>query len=158
MSEKIDRLDQKILHILSADCRTPIHRIGEQIGLSTSACHRRIRSLEERGVIDGYSAVINPKAIGRQMVAFVEISLAQQTEAVLSTFEQAVARAPEILECHLMSGQADYLIRIAVADPADYERVHRTCLTALPGVSRIHSSFALRQVQEFRGYVPAQTS
>lgn len=152
MSESLDRLDRKILAALSRDCRASIADIGTRVGLSTSACHRRIKLLEEAGVITGYVATLDPGALGRGMEAFVEISLAEQSDAVLTAFERAIENTPEILECHLMSGRADYLLRLAVADPADYERIHRRTLSSLPGVSRIYSSFSLKTIRPFRGY------
>ena len=155
MSHQLDTLDKRILALLSRDCRMSIAEIGQRVGLSTSACHRRIKLMEESGVIAGYSARLDPKALGRGMEAFVEVSLAEQSVAVLTAFEAAIEKTPEILECHLMSGRADYLLRLAVADPADYERIHRQTLSSLPGVSRIYSSFSLKTIRPFRGYAPA---
>ena len=120
--------------------------LAEKIGLSPSACLRRVRALEESGVIDSYVALLDQSRIGRSLEIFVEISLTAQTSEALSRFEDAVARSQEIMECHLMAGDADYLLRIAAADPVDFERIHRDHLTRLPGVSRMRSSFAIRTV------------
>ncbi len=156
-SEALDRIDRKILAELSRDCRASIAEIGARVGLSTSACHRRIKLLEEAGVVTGYVATLDPVALGRGMEAFVEVSLTEQSVAVLTAFEAAIAKTPEVLECHLMSGRADYLLRLAVADPADYERIHRKTLASLPGVSRIYSSFSLKTIRPFSGYAVPDT-
>ena len=152
----MDRIDRTILSSLQADSRQPVAQIADTAGLSPSACHRRIKLLEEAGVIDGYTARLNREALGLAVEFFVEISLQSQTEEALEKFEQAVRDVPEILECHLMGGQFDYLLRIAAADAQDYERIHRTRITRLPGVARIQSSLSLRNVKRWRGY-PAGT-
>lgn len=151
-SHELDSIDRKILRELTRDCRTPVAEIGSRVGLSASACHRRIKLMEAAGVVTAYVATLNPAALGQGMEAFVEVSLTEQSVAVLTAFETAIARTPEVLECHLMSGRADYILRLAVADPADYERIHRSILSALPGVSRIYSSFSLKTIRPFRGY------
>tara|TARA_Y100001933_G_scaffold263302_1_gene324182 strand:+ start:1267 stop:1737 length:471 start_codon:yes stop_codon:yes gene_type:complete len=141
-----DRIDRRILNELQRDGRIANADLAEKIGLSPSACLRRVRALEESGVIDSYVALLDQSRIGRSLEIFVEISLTAQTSEALSRFEDAVARSQEIMECHLMAGDADYLLRIAAADPVDFERIHRDHLTRLPGVSRMRSSFAIRTV------------
>ncbi|MCW2310129.1 Lrp/AsnC family transcriptional regulator [Rhodobium gokarnense] len=150
--DSLDRADRKILAILQTNCRISIAEIAEEIGLSPSACHRRIKLLEEAGIVESYVARLSPQALGFSMVVFVEISLSSQSEAALSKFEAAIDAAPEILECHLMAGPADYLIRVAAKDPADYERIHRELIARLPGVARVQSNFSLRTVRAWRGY------
>ena len=150
--EFLDDIDRRILKSLQQDSRRPIAELAEAVGLSASACHRRIKLLEGRGVIASYGATLSRLALGYATEFFVEISLLSQTEDALTRFEQAVVRVPEILECHLMSGQADYLLRIAATDASDYERIHRTRIAKLPGVSRIVSSLALRTVKSWTGY------
>jgi len=122
------------------------NELADRIGLSPSACLRRVRRLEADGVIDHYAALVNPSAIGRGTTVFVEISLVSQEESKLDAFEAAVATSPSVMACHLMAGNADYIVQVACADVADYERIHRTHLAKLPGVTRIRSSFSLRTV------------
>lgn len=141
-----DRIDRRILAELQTNGRIANAELADKVGLSPSACLRRVRALEESGVIERYVALLDQGLIGRSLDIFVEISLHSQSSEVLSRFEEAVARSPEIMECHLMAGDADYLLRIAAADPVDFERIHRDHLTKLPGVSRMRSSFAIRTV------------
>jgi Lrp/AsnC family transcriptional regulator, leucine-responsive regulatory protein len=151
-SEKLDEIDRRLLAGLQRDSRQPIAALAAAAGLSPSACHRRIKLLEERGVIASYGATLDRAALGYSIELFVELSLLSQTEDALTRFEQAVLRVPEILECHLMSGEADYLLRIVAHDAQDYERIHRTRIARLPGVARIVSSLALRTVKSWSGY------
>ena len=151
-SEQFDKTDKIILRELQLDCRQSVADLAAKAGLSASACHRRVKLLEERGVIDGYGAGLNRGALGLANEFFVEVSLAAQTDTAFEKFEAAVSRVPEIIECHLMSGQFDYLLRIAAADAADYERIHRSRISRLPGVQRIQSSLALRTVKRWAGY------
>lgn len=148
----MDRFDIALLEALQSDSRRSMNELGEQIGLSSSACHRRIRALEDAGMIEGYAARLDPAALGLTLQAFVEISLTSQSREVMERFESAVAGFPEILECHLMAGQADYLLRVAAADLKGFDAVHRDCLARLPGVSAIRTSFAIRRIRDWRGY------
>ncbi len=150
--QKTDKVDNIILFELQRDCRLPVADLAARAGLSPSACHRRMKLLEQRGAISGYGANLNGRALGYSIEFFVEVSLAAQTEEAFEHFESAVARVPEILECHLMSGQFDYLLRIAAADAADYERIHRQRISRLPGIQRIQSALALRTVKAWSGY------
>ena len=143
---KLDPLDRKILAVLQEEGRIANADLAVKVGLSASATLRRMRALEEAGVIEKYVALLNQRKIGRRMDIFVEISLSSQSEEVLENFERAVARSSEILECFLMAGDADYLLRLAAADPTDFERIHRDQLARLPGVLRMKSSFAIRPV------------
>ncbi|WP_067217190.1 Lrp/AsnC family transcriptional regulator [Stappia indica] len=149
---RLDRIDRHILALLQVDGRIANADLAEAVGLSASACLRRVRMLEESGVIDRYVALLDQARIGRRMNIFVEISLTSQSNDVLTRFEQAVARSPEIMECHLMAGDADYLLRITAADPTDFERIHRDHLARLPGVSRMRSSFAIRTITRSTAY------
>ena len=149
----MDRIDQRLLMALQEDSRQPVAELSEKVALSPSACHRRIKLLEEKGIIQGYGARVDGKKIGYSIEFFIEVSLASQREESLSAFESAVKRIPEILECLLMTGQADYILRVAASDTADYERFHRGRLAQLPGVSRIRSSLVLRTVSRRTGYV-----
>jgi len=148
----MDRADAALLQALQADSSRPLADLAEQVGLSPSACHRRVRALEERGLIAGYMARLDPRRLGLMVEVFVEITLTSQSREAMDRFEQAVASFDDILECHLMSGQADYLLRVAAADLDHYDRIHRNCLARLPGVSAMHSSFAIRRIKRMAGY------
>ncbi|NVK33078.1 MAG: Lrp/AsnC family transcriptional regulator [Rhodobacteraceae bacterium] len=143
---KLDPIDQKILNVLQNDGRIPNAELADKVGLSPSACLRRLRALEDSGIIDKYVALLNQRKLGRRMDIFVEISLFGQSNELLEAFEKAVARSAEIMECYLMAGESDFLLRLTAADPADFERIHRDHLAKLPGVSRMKSSFAIRSV------------
>jgi DNA-binding Lrp family transcriptional regulator len=144
---KLDPIDRAILDTLQRDGRISNVRLAEQVHLSESACLRRTRMLEEAGVISHYKAVVNPRAVGLPDNVFVSIALLRQDQPDLEAFERAVCDVPEVLECYLMTGEFDYLLRVVVAGASDYERIHRSRLTSLPGVARVQSSFALRVVQ-----------
>jgi DNA-binding Lrp family transcriptional regulator len=148
----MDRIDHKLLHLLQSTGPRPVAELGPLVGLSPSACHRRIRALEASGVIAGYTARINPRAIGLGLDVFVDISLTSQSEEALTAFETAVRSFAEILECQLLSGTSDYRLRVAARDVADFDRLHRQCLARLPGVAAMHSAFALRTIKPFEGY------
>ena len=150
--EKLDKIDKTILIELQRKATMPIAELAEKAGLSASSCHRRVKLLEKAGVITGYAATLDGKALGLNNEFFVEVTLGSQTEEAFEKFEKAVQRVPEILECHLMSGQFDYLLRVAAADAADYERIHRTKHSRLPGLQRLQSSLALRAIKSWSGY------
>ena len=145
---KLDRTDRTILAELQRDGRLTNRELAEKVHLSESACLRRVRSLEEAGVIDRYAALVSQTKVGLPGNVFVSITLNRQEQADLAAFEEAVRRVPEVMECYLMTGQQDYLLRVVVTDPADFERLHSQHLTRLPGVARVQSSFALRTVRK----------
>lgn len=153
--EKMDRTDAALLRALQEDGRATAGELGERVGLSVSAVHRRVRALEEDGTIQRYAAVLDPKPLGYTHDFYVEIALQSQTETTMEAFEAAVRNSPDIVECHLLTGAFDYLLRIATRGPEDYERVHRHALSALPGVMRMQSSLVLRTVRPWEGYVVA---
>lgn len=148
----MDMMDARILAILQSDGRASAAEIGERIGLSVSATHRRIKLLEEAGAIERYAAVLSRKALGYTTDFYVEIALQSQSEDTLEAFEAAVRRSPDIVECHLLTGAFDYLLRIVTRGPEDYERVHRQSLSTLPGVMRMQSSLVLRTLRQWEGY------
>ncbi|WP_298189825.1 Lrp/AsnC family transcriptional regulator [Novosphingobium sp.] len=148
----MDRTDAALIDALQNDSARPIAALAEAVALSPSACHRRIRALEEAGVISGYAARIDPRRIGLAVEVFVEITLTSQSREAMDRFERAVADFDDILECHLMSGGADYLLRVAATDLDQYDHIHRDCLARLPGVSSMRSSFSLRRIKRFAGY------
>ena len=143
---KIDKTDRTILNALQLDGRLSNVNLSQQVNLSESACLRRVKLLESAGVVERYSMLVNQAAVGLPGNVFVEISLAQQQQDELDIFEERVLNIPEVMECYLMSGDYDYLLRVVVANASDYERIHHQHLTRLPGVARVRSSFALRTV------------
>ncbi len=142
---KIDKIDTAILDTLQKEGKLSNVELSAIVGLSESACLRRVKALHEKGVILNYAAHLDASAIGLPGTVFVRVSLEKQQEEKLNTFENAVKHVPEVMECYLMGGDVDYMIRVVVKDAPDYERVHNI-LTRLPGVDRVHSSFALRTV------------
>jgi DNA-binding Lrp family transcriptional regulator len=134
--------------VLQADGRISNVELAERISLSESATLRRVRALEEMGLIEGYTARINQARAGLPGNVFINITLQRQDQQDLEAFEEAVQQVPEVMECYLMTGNFDYLLRVVVADTADFERIHSQKLTRLPGVSRVQSSFALRTVRK----------
>lgn len=120
--------------------------LAERIGLSQSACSRRLDNLEKSGAIKGYHARLSNAAMGYGMTAIVHISLSGQFEKSLAEFEAAIKHCPNVLSCHLMTGEYDYVLRIAARDLADYERIHKEWLSAMPHVTKINSAFALREI------------
>ncbi|GGD97030.1 MULTISPECIES: Lrp/AsnC family transcriptional regulator [Rhizobium] len=142
----LDTIDLAILKVLQADARITNAELAERIGLSPSACSRRLDILERSGVIDGYHARLSHKALDYKMIAIVHISLSGQFAKTLAEFEAAVKLCPNVLVCYLMSGEYDYILRVAARDLEDYERIHRDWLSALPHVVKINSSFALREI------------
>lgn len=145
---KLDRFDRSILQVLQHDGRIANSALAERVNMSESASLRRVRALEESGLIEGYTAILNQQKAGCPVNVFVNITLDRQDETELRKFEDAVRKIPEVMECYLMTGDYDYLVRVVVADTADFERLHSKHLTRLPGVARVHSSFALRTVQK----------
>ena len=143
---KIDKTDRAILNALQLDGRLSNVNLSQQVNLSESACLRRVKLLENAGVVERYSMLVNQAAVGLPGNVFVEISLAQQQQDELDIFEERVLNIPEVMECYLMSGDYDSLLRVVVANASDYERIHHQHLTRLPGVARVRSSFALRTV------------
>ena len=148
----MDLFDRHILSELQINSNRPIVDIAATVNLSLSACHRRIKNLEENGVIAGYAARLNKKALGLVMDVFVEISLISQSQESLEAFEKAVITYSEILECHLTTGNADYIIRVAAKDVTDFDRIHRHCLAKLPHVASMRSTFTLRSIKPWTGY------
>ena len=144
---EIDKIDRAILRVLQKDGRVPNVQLADQVGLSESACLRRVRLLEQSGIIDRYVMLINQAAVGKPGNVFVRVTLEGQQKEKLQQFEKVVAAVPEVMECYLMSGDFDYLLRVIIKDNSDYMRVHDK-LTGLPGVLRVQSSFALRTVRK----------
>ncbi len=143
---QLDATDRRILRLLQKDSRITNAELAEKANLSASACHRRVAWLEAEGIIAAYVALLDARKLGRPTTVYVEIALQSQAEDVLDAFEREVARVPDLLECHLMAGSADYLLKIMAEDTEDFARIHRQFLSRLPGVRQMQSSFALRTV------------
>ncbi|SIO43639.1 transcriptional regulator, AsnC family [Rhodovulum sp. ES.010] len=143
---QLDDMDRRLLRELQKRGRISNADLSERVNLSPSACHRRVSRLERAGFIRGYVALLDARKVGRPTTVFVEITLSGQADEVLEAFEKAVARVPDVMECHLMAGSADYLLKVVAEDSEDFARIHRQYLTRLPGVTRMQSSFALRTV------------
>lgn len=142
----LDATDRRILTALQRRGRMSNAELSETVNLSASACHRRVQRLEEEGYIRDYVALLNARKLGVPTTVFVEITLQGQTDEVLDAFERAVARIPDVLECHLMAGTADYILKVVAGSTDDFARIHRQHLARLPGVAQMQSSFALRTV------------
>ena len=143
----MDSIDRKILTLLQQDARMTVQEIADRVSLSASPCHRRIKMLEEKGVIERYVAIVNQRAVGLPVSVFITIKLERQKEADLERLARAFASWTEVLECYLMTGQQDYLLRVVVADLDAYDRFLKLKLTKLDGIASIESSFALNQVK-----------
>jgi DNA-binding Lrp family transcriptional regulator len=142
----LDETDRRILKALQRKGRISNADLSEQVNLSASACHRRVQRLEADGYVRDYVALLDARKMGLPTTVFVEITLSGQADEVLDAFETAVARVPDVLECHLMAGTADYILKIVAEDTEDFARIHRQYLARLPGVAQMQSSFALRTV------------
>ena len=144
---ELDAIDRRILAALQENARIANTELAAAVGLSPAPCLRRVRALEEDGVIRKHVSLVNPGAVGLPVSVFVSISLERQVEEALKRFERVIRARPEVMECYLMTGDADYLLRVVCADLAAYERFVLDHLTKVPGVSSIRSSFALKQVK-----------
>lgn len=146
-ARELDEIDRRILARLQEDARISNVALAERVGLSPSPCLRRVRALERSGVIRSYVTLVEPARLGLGVSVFVEVHLERQVEDALRQFERAVLERPEVMECYLMTGESDYLLRVVVPDLAAYERFLMDHLTQVPAVANIRSSFALKQVK-----------
>ena len=144
----LDKFDRSILSALQKDGRISNVDLAELVSLSESACLRRVRRLEEKGFIERYAALLDQRQAGLSGNVFVHIALHREEQSELAAFEAAVQNLPEVMECYLMTGEFDYLLRVVVSDMADFERVHNESLTRLPRVARVNSSVAIRTVRK----------
>lgn len=143
----LDDIDRRILAKLQQNARISNADLAREVGLSASPCLRRVRELEEAGVIQRYVGLLEAGAVGLPLSVFVQVTLERQVEHALDTFERTIAERPEVMECYLMTGDSDYLLRVVIADMTAYERFLKAHLTRVPGVASIKSSFALNQVK-----------
>ncbi|TXR50504.1 Lrp/AsnC family transcriptional regulator [Phyllobacterium endophyticum] len=142
----LDTIDRNILRLLRLDARMSNTKLAGDVGLSPSACLRRIKIMEQAGVIRGYTALVDTANTDTTIAVIINITLERQTEDYLDRFEAAVRKHPEIRECFLMTGGSDYLLRVEIESAGDFERIHKEILSTLPGVLRINSSFSIRNV------------
>ncbi len=145
--QDLDAIDLQILDTLQADAKLPNVELAARVHLSPSPCLARVRALEERGIIRRYATLLDPLAIGLSVSVFIQVSLEKQARKSLEIFESAIRQRPEVMECYLMSGDADYLLRVVVPDVQALERFILDKLTPIPGIASIRSSFALKQVK-----------
>lgn len=143
---KIDEIDRRILKTLQRKGRMTNAELAVNISLSASACYRRVQLLEKAGIIKDYVGLLDAKKIFCSTTVFVDITLTGQTDAILDAFEKAVALIPNVLECHLMAGVADYTLKVVAKDTEDFALIHRHSLSRLPYVAQMQSNFALRTV------------
>ena len=148
LTVELDELDEAILRHLQRNGRATNYEVGEAVGLSASAASRRIQALEASGAIRGYRARIDDRLLGKRMTVYIRVSVERQSAPVLASFESAIRKCKGIHSCHLMAGQYDYMLVVRVADIDDYGRLHQNELSRLPGVTRLETSFALRDVLE----------
>ncbi|HCF72238.1 MAG: Lrp/AsnC family transcriptional regulator [Arenicellales bacterium] len=146
MPEPLDKIDSRILEIIQEEARISNTDLADRVGLSASPCWRRVRALEAAGVIERYVTLVNAKSVGLPINVFATVTLEKQIEPALEAFEKAVTQRPEVMECNLMTGEFDYLLRVVVPDLAAYERFLMDHLTRIKGIASIKSSFSLKQV------------
>jgi Lrp/AsnC family transcriptional regulator len=144
---EIDRIDRKILHLIQRDASLPVQEIADQVGLSANPCWRRIKMMEASGLIEGRVALVNAAKLGLGVTVFVTIRTDKHNPEWLDCFAQGIAAIPEILECHRMSGDIDYLLKVVVADIAHYDRVYQALIAAVPGLSDVSSTFSMEKLK-----------
>lgn len=147
LSEILDEASLKILDALQHNAELSNAELAEKVGLSASPCWRRVAELRSRGVIRGSVALVDPLKLGLAVNVFVHVTLSRQDKDSLETFTSAISKRPEVMECYLMTGEADFLLRVVIEDLLKYQELMLDCLTRIPGVSNIRSSFALDQVK-----------
>ena len=148
----MDKVDRKILSVLQTDGAISMARLSELVGLSVSACHRRVKLLEAEGVIQNYAARLNRRALGLELQVFIEAKLVSERRDDMEAFEAAIRDMPEVLECHLISGEFAYLLRVAARNTEDYEKLYRERLSQIPSISQMKTLLTLGTVKEFRGF------
>jgi len=151
---QIDETDRKILRILAQDGRVSNQRLAEQVNLSATPCWNRVKALEDAGVISGYAAILDQHALGLPDIVIIEVTLERHDDEVFNRFGAALAELPEVMEAYLLTGEYDYLIKVAVAGTEGYERFLRQKLYKLPGIRHSRSTFALRCLKRMHSVVP----
>ena len=146
MPYTFDGTDRRILEVIQENARISNTELADRIGLSPSPCWRRVRALEDTGVIERYVTLVNAKAVGLPITVFATVAREKQVESALESFAEAVMERPEVMECNLMTGEFDYLLRVVVPNLIAYERFLMDHLTRIKGIASIKSSFSLKQV------------
>ena len=144
---QLDSIDWSILAVLQADAAIPVHEVGERVGLSSNACWRRIKRLEDSGVIAGRVALVDPVKLGLATTVFVAIRTQRHDPAWLEAFKRGIAQVDEIIECHRMAGDVDYLLKLAVRDIAHYDRIYRKLIAAVPDLADVSSTFSMERLK-----------
>ena len=152
---QLDRIDQKIIDVLQSNGRITMTDLGEQVGLSTSPCAERVKRLEKNGVIMGYHAKVNPKLIGKPLLVFVELTLSSKSEEVFEQIRDELRDMPEVIECHLVSGSFDYLIKSRLQAMTDYRELLGKILSKIPVPAQSHSYVVMEEVRESSYIIPA---
>lgn len=145
---ELDRIDLKILEVLQADARIPVTELAERVGLSVTPCGERVKNLEKEGIILGYHARLDPHALGLGLLVFVELKLSTKSGAIFGKFRQEILKLPSVLECHLVSGDFDYLIKARIAQMSDYRSLLGDILLTLPGAQESRSYIVMEEVKE----------
>ncbi|MDE0800338.1 MAG: Lrp/AsnC family transcriptional regulator [Rhodospirillaceae bacterium] len=153
LNNNLDEIDLRILDQMQGDARLSNVDLAERVGLSPSPCLRRLRKLESDGVIQGYMTFVDQAKVGLPVSVFISVALKEQSESALEEFETSVSALPQVMECYLMTGTADYLLRVVTQDLSDYEQFLKNHLTRIPAIASIQSSFALKQVS-YRTVLP----
>jgi Lrp/AsnC family leucine-responsive transcriptional regulator len=152
---QLDRIDLKIINVLQTNGRITMTDLGEQVGLSTSPCAERVKRLEKNGVIMGYHAKVNPKLIGKPLLVFVELTLSSKSEEVFEQIRDELRDMPEVIECHLVSGSFDYLIKSRLQAMTDYRELLGKILSKIPVPAQSHSYVVMEEVRESSYIIPA---
>jgi len=147
-ARQLDRVDQKILDVLSSEGRLPVTDLAKRVGVSKSPCQARLKRLQRDGFILGFRAVLDPRKLGREHVAFTEVRLSDTRERALQAFNEAVQKVPEIEQCHMIAGSFDYLLKVRTADIQSYRRVLGETITALPHVANTSTYVTMEAVKD----------
>ena len=144
---ELDAIDWAILDVLQHDASLPVHAIGERVGLSTNPCWRRIRRMEEAGIIEKRVALLDPSAVGLGTLVYVAITTRRHDPEWLASFSEGIEAIDEVVECHRMAGSIDYMLTVRVRDIADYDRIYHRLIAAIPGLNDVTASFSMERVK-----------
>jgi Lrp/AsnC family transcriptional regulator len=155
---KLDKIDRQILEMLQADASLPIQQIAERVGLSVNPCWRRIRQMEQAGVIQGRVALVSPEKVGLGLTVYVRVKTNQHSAAWARRLNEVIAAMPEILECHRIGGDVDYLLKVVVQDMAGYDRTYKELIERLPSLADVSALFSMERLKSVTGLpIPAET-
>lgn len=155
---ELDRIDRQILELLQADASVPIQQIADKVGLSVNPCWRRIRRMEKEGVIQGRVALVSPEKVGLGLTVYVRVKTNQHSAAWAKRLNEVIAAMPEILECHRIGGDVDYLLKVVVEDMAGYDRTYKELIERLPSLADVSALFSMERLKSTTGLpIPAET-